>query len=242
MKRKVMKRKDCLGEYGCCLVCIECGTCRVLCEDCLCVECTCYYYSDEEWRGKCYYLEFKQKKIWFDNFEIVRETKKAVLVRSYNKTTWLPKSQITLRKRKDKTKIGIPAWLCEKSGLVTDGWFALDDMTIEEYERAHFTEIYDRFGNIFDRTTGRKKHKIKESNYFGDLRVYRAFNGGSKLVENVCKEKGACKVCGEERFLPYLLHFGDCYAEVCSDCVKKLNDQVVMEVREKTKRGWATSN
>jgi len=187
--------------------------------------------------GICFYPELKRQLIWVEGLRVLRETEKGILLEDPDLgRAWFPKSLI---KRKGE-EIGIPNWLLEEKGWSPEGIWELGDQTFKEFEREHLRGrlFIPEYGLIFDE----EPEMEEDSNHFGDLYIYRAFNGGSKLVENVCREKWTCKVCGEERFLPYLLHFGDCYAEVCSDCVKKLNDQVVMEVREKTKRGWITSN
>ncbi len=51
---------------------------------------------------------------------ISRETEKAILFKYNDSENWLPKSQINIKKKKDKSIIEIPNWLWNKMNQIEE--------------------------------------------------------------------------------------------------------------------------
>ena len=139
---------DYYGKLGCCFACVECGDCDIPCFNCKCRKCLWY----DKMRGRCIYFEWKREKMIWCDILIERETEKAILVNDMSKKVWLPKSQVTVYKddhiindyiEAGVYNVGIPRWLEEGSGLMTEGYDELEELTIEEYEKDVDYECYD---------------------------------------------------------------------------------------------------
>jgi hypothetical protein len=64
----------------------------------------------------------KEKKAEHVSLEgiISRETEKAILFKYNDSENWLPKSQINIKKKKDKSIIEIPNWLWNKMNQIEE--------------------------------------------------------------------------------------------------------------------------